>query len=44
VLPAWSRSLAGAALEQVLDRIERRVERGLRKDLLTWLLDAAVSG
>lgn len=43
-LPAWSHSLAGAALEQVLDRIERRLERGLRKDLLTWLLDPAVSG
>lgn len=43
-LPAWSHSLAGTALEQVLDRIERRLGRGLRKDLLTWLLDPAVSG
>ena len=44
VLPAWSRSLAGAALEQVLDRIERRLKRGLRKDLLARLSDHAVLG
>jgi hypothetical protein len=43
-LPVWARALTGAALEQVLDRIEGRVGRGLRKDLLTWLLDPAVSG
>jgi hypothetical protein len=43
-LPGWSRSLTGAALEQALDRIEGRLQRGLRKDLLTWLLDPAVSG
>lgn len=43
-LPGWGRSLAGKALEQVLKRIERRVQGGLRKDLLTWLLDAEVSG
>jgi hypothetical protein len=43
-LPAWSLSLAGTALEQVLDRVEHRLQRGLRKDLLTWLLDPAVSG
>jgi hypothetical protein len=43
-LPAWAFSLAGNALEQVLDRVERRLVRGLRKDLLTWLLDPAVSG
>lgn len=43
-LPSWSQSLAGTALEQVLDRIERRLNHGLRNDLLTWLLDPAVSG
>jgi hypothetical protein len=43
-LPGWSHPLAGIALEQVLERIERRLHRGLRKDLLTWLLDPAVSG
>lgn len=43
-LPGWSRSLAGTALEQVLDRIERRLHRGLHDDLSTWLLDPAVSG
>lgn len=43
-LPGWFHSLAGTALEQVLDRIERRLHRGLRDDLLTWLLDPAVSG
>lgn len=43
-LPGWGRSLAGKAMEQVVKRIERRVHGGLRKDLLTWLLDAEVSG
>jgi hypothetical protein len=38
-LPAWAYSLAGNAPEQVLDRVERRLVRGLRKDLLTLLLD-----
>lgn len=43
-LPAWGRDLAGRALDQVLERIERRLRRGLRKDLLTWLWDAPDSG
>jgi hypothetical protein len=43
-LPGWGRSLAGRGLDQVVDRIERRVQGGLRKDLLTWMGDAAVSG
>lgn len=43
-LPGWGRQLAGAALDQVVERIERRLRRGLRKDLLTWLLDHGVSG
>lgn len=43
-LPGWGRSLAGKALEKVVQRIERRVQGGLRKDLLTWLLDPEVSG
>lgn len=43
-LPAWGRQLAGVALEQVIERIERRLLRGLRKNLLTWLLDPGVSG
>lgn len=42
--PGWGRQLAGAALDQVVERIERRLLRGLRKDLLTWLLDPGVSG
>jgi hypothetical protein len=43
-VPLWGRSLAGRALDQVVDRIERRLGRGLRKDLLTWVLDPGVSG
>jgi hypothetical protein len=43
-LPGWGRALTGRGLDKVVDRIERRVQGGLRKDLLTWLLDAAVSG
>ena len=39
-LPGWGRALAGRGLEQVVERIERRVRRGLRKDLLAWVLDA----
>jgi hypothetical protein len=35
-----ARGLAARAMEAVLDRIERRVQRGLRKDLETWLLQA----
>ena len=42
-LPGWGRALASRALDQVLERIERRLRRGLRKDLLTWLLDPPVS-
>lgn len=41
--PPWGRPLAGAALDQALGRIERRLQRGLRKDLLTWLCDTADS-
>lgn len=44
IVPGWGRALAGRALEQVLDRIERRLRRGLRQDLLTWLWDPGVSG
>ncbi|MFM7264411.1 MAG: DUF1997 domain-containing protein [Cyanobium sp.] len=43
-VPGWGRALAGRALDQVVDRIERRLRRGLRQDLLTWLLDPGVSG
>jgi hypothetical protein len=43
-VPLWGRSLAGRALDQVVDRIERRLGRGLRQDLLTWVLDPGVSG
>jgi hypothetical protein len=43
-LPGWGRSLTGRGLEQVVDRIERRVQAGLRDDLRRWLLDTAVSG
>lgn len=43
-LPAWARSLAGRGLDQVLERIERRLERGLRKDLSRWLGGAVLSG
>ncbi len=43
-LPGWGRQLAALALDQVVERIERRLQRGLRKDLLTWLLDPGVSG
>lgn len=32
-----ARSLGSVALEAVLDRIERRVHRGLRNDLVAWL-------
>jgi hypothetical protein len=32
-----ARRLAGVVLEGVLDRIERRLHRGLRKDALAWL-------
>ncbi|MEB3170038.1 MAG: DUF1997 domain-containing protein [Synechococcaceae cyanobacterium] len=43
-VPGWGRALAGRALDQVVDRIERRLRRGLRLDLLTWVLDPGVSG
>jgi hypothetical protein len=43
-LPAWGRALAGRGLDQVLERIQRRVGRGLRADLLTWLLDTSDLG
>jgi hypothetical protein len=43
-LPRWSTSLAGTALEQVLDRIENRFGRGLRKDLIIWLSESGVAG
>jgi hypothetical protein len=43
-VPGWGRALAARALDQVMDRIERRLRRGLRKDLLTWALDPGVSG
>ncbi|MCX5969531.1 MAG: DUF1997 domain-containing protein [Cyanobacteria bacterium] len=36
-VPGWGKSLAARALEQVLDRMERRLRRGLAKDLLVWL-------
>lgn len=32
-----ARGLAGVALEHVLDRMERRLGRGLQRDLLVWL-------
>jgi hypothetical protein len=35
------RKLGGLALEAVLDRIERRVGRGLRGDLGSWLGERA---
>ncbi len=35
--PGWCRSLAARALDQVLDRMEHRLRRGLAKDLLAWL-------
>ncbi|MFZ0408134.1 MAG: DUF1997 domain-containing protein [Cyanobium sp.] len=35
--PGWGRSLAARALEQALDRMERRLNRGLVKDLQAWL-------
>lgn len=44
IVPGWGRALAGRALDQVVDRIERRLQRGLRQDLLTWVLDPGVSG
>lgn len=40
----WAPHLAGMALEQVLDRMERRMGRGLRKDLLRWLSHFGVPG
>lgn len=42
-LPRWGLSLTGAALDQALGRIERRLHGGLRKDLLAWLCDSADS-
>jgi hypothetical protein len=32
-----ARKLAHLALEQVLDRIERRLERGFQRDVIAWL-------
>lgn len=43
-VPGWGRALAARGLDQVVARIERRLQRGLRKDLLTWVLDPGVSG
>ncbi|MEB3172060.1 MAG: DUF1997 domain-containing protein [Synechococcaceae cyanobacterium] len=43
-VPGWGRALAGRGLDQVVDRIERRLRRGLRQDALTWGLDPGVSG
>ena len=42
-LPRWAHSLSGAALDQALGRIERRLHGGLRRDLLAWLCDTADS-
>ncbi len=41
---AWGRSLAARALEQVLDRMQRRLSRSLGKDLQTWLMETQKSG
>ncbi len=35
--PPGARGLAGLALEQVLDRIERRLGRGFQRDAAAWL-------
>lgn len=41
---AWGRPLASRALEQVLDRMQRRFSRGLCKDLRTWLIETRQAG
>ena len=41
---AWGRPLAARALEQVLDRMQRRFSRGLCKDLRIWLMETRQAG
>jgi hypothetical protein len=41
---AWARGLAGRVMEALLDRIERRMQRGLRGDLEAWLVASLEPG
>jgi hypothetical protein len=40
----WARGLAGRVMEALLDRIERRMRRGLRADLEAWLVGSKEPG
>jgi hypothetical protein len=44
VLTSLARPLIVGALDLALERIELRLQRGLRRDLLVWLMDPGVSG
>lgn len=41
---AWLRAPASRAMDHQLDRIERRLQRGLRSDLQIWLARSGVAG
>lgn len=44
VPPVLWQSVGSLALEQVLDRLQRKVERGLRRDALRWLEASVPAG